>query len=209
MSIAGLLMLAAGPAWAASPSKAGDITLTEFQADTYRVAQYYGEWFELYNNYPGTLDFYGVTITNATGQTITIDRSVLIGRGDYLVLGVSTNQTYGDADFNGNVPVDYVYTFDFDSGAGGFNFARSDDKFTITYAGTVLDEVDWTSAWGVRVDYAHQASLNAYDLEWANDYATNWCSSGDYITVSEMYGSPGAENDYCGTAPGTDNDGDS
>jgi len=207
MSIAGVLLTLAFPAHAVSPSLPGHVTLTEFQGDTDRVAQYYGEWFELYNNYPGTLDFFGVTITNAAGQTITIDRSVLVGRGDYLVLGVSSSQTYGDADFNGNVPVDYVYTFG--PASSQFNFAAADDKFTVAYSGTTLDEVDWTSAWGVSLDYAHAASLNASSLEWANDAATNWCSSGDFITVSGMYGSPGAENDYCGTTAGTDNDGDS
>ncbi len=206
MSIAALLLLSALPVRAASPSAAGDVTLTEFQGDTDRVPQYYGEWFELYNNSGATLDFYGVTITNAAGQTITIDRSINIGVGDYIVLGVSDNTTYGDADFNGNVPVDFVYTFG--PSSGQFNFAAADDKFTVAYAGVTLDQVDWTSAWGVSLDYAHAVSLNAYNLEWANDYATNWCSSGDFITVSGMYGSPGAENDYCGTAAGVDNDGD-
>lgn len=202
MFIAGLLLLLAAPAFAASPSAAGHVTLTEFQADTTRVAPYYGEWFELYNNYPGTLDFNGVTITNATGQSITIEGAPLVGRGDYLVLGVSQNQTYGATDYNGNVPVDVLYSF-FD-----FNFAAPADKFTITYAGVTLDEVQWTSAWSVSADNAHAASLNAYTLEWANDASVNWCASATYLPDSGMKGTPGAANDYCGNAAGADNDGD-
>jgi hypothetical protein len=206
MSIAALLLLSVPGAFAVSPSARGHVLLTEFQADTDRVAQYYGEWFELYNNYPGTLDFEGITITRSDGtSSVTLDNGgngISVGRGDYLVVGVSQNQTYGDDNFNGNVPVDYVYSF-FE-----FNISAPDDKLTVSYAGVVLDEVDWASSWAVSLDYAHQASLNAYNIEWANDFAVNWCSSGDYISVSGMYGSPGAENNYCGTSPGVDNDGD-
>jgi hypothetical protein len=203
MLSAGLLLLLSVPAWAASPSAPGHITLTEFQADPTKVPQFYGEWFELYNNYPGTLDFEGVTITNATGQTITVSGSTLVARGDYLVFGVSQNQTYGgpETTYNGNVPVDYLYSF------ASFNMAASADDLTVTYAGTTLDEVQWTSAWGVSADYAHAVSLNAYNLEWANDFANNWCPSGTFITDSGMKGSPGAANEYCGI-PGVDNDGD-
>src|SRR5215204_4165314 len=83
MTIAGLLLLATLPVRAASPSAAGHITVTEFQADTDRVPQYYGEWFELYNNYPGTLEIQGVTISNDHGESIAISESYFVGAGDY------------------------------------------------------------------------------------------------------------------------------
>ncbi len=203
MSFAGLLLVLAAPALAASPTVAGDVTVTEFQADPTEVPQYYGEWFELYNNYPGTLDLDGVSITNATGQTVTVGTTTLVGFGDYWVFGVSQNQTYGDeaTTYNGNVPVDYLYTF------ASFNMSLSDDALTVRYAGVVLDTVDWSSAWAISSNYAHSASLNAFDLEWANDYAVNWCSSATFITGSGMYGSPGAANEHC-NIPGVDNDGD-
>jgi hypothetical protein len=202
MLTAGLLLLLTSPARAATPSALGDITLTEFQADPTIVPQYYGEWFELYNNYPGTLDMNGVTITNATGGSITISGVPFVGRDDYLVLGVSSNQTDSATNYNGNVPVDFVYPF------ASFNMALSADDLTISYGGTTLDEVEWTSAWGVTSDSAEAVGLNAYNLEWANDYAVNWCSSATFITGSGMHGSPGAQNEYCGTAAGVDNDGD-
>ncbi|MES2643787.1 MAG: MopE-related protein [Myxococcota bacterium] len=206
MSFAGLLLLLAVPAHAVSPSAAGHVTLTEFQADPTRVPQYYGEWFELYNNYPGTLDFEGVSITNAAGQVVTIAGPTLVGAGQYLVLGINNDRTYGSSSYNGNVPVDYLYTFDTD--ADGFNIALSDDTLTVRFGAVVLDTVEWTSAWGISANYAHSASLNAYTLEWANDYSINWCSSASFIADSGMYGSPGEENEYCGTSAGADNDGD-
>ncbi|MDP2305227.1 MAG: MopE-related protein [Pseudomonadota bacterium] len=202
MPIAGLLLLLAVPAHATSPSAVGDVTITEFQADPTRVPQYYGEWFELYNNYPGTLDFDGVSITNGAGQTVTVTGTHQVASGQYLVLGINQDRTYGSATYNGNVPVDYVYNF------ADFNLALSDDTLTVRFNSLVLDTVDWTSAWGISSNYAHSASLNAYELEWANDYSINWCSSATFMIDSGMYGSPGEENEYCGTSAGADNDGD-
>lgn len=202
MTIAGLLLLAALPARAASPSAAGHLTISEFQSDTDRVAQYYGEWFELYNNYPGTLELQGVTITNDDGEVITVADSYLVAAGDYVVFGVSDERTETADDFNGNVGVDIVYAF------ADFNMDAPDDFLTVAYAGVTLDEVDWEAAWGISLDYAHQSSKHVTALEWANDLSSNWCSSGTFISGSGMYGSPGAENDYCGTGPGIDNDED-
>jgi hypothetical protein len=201
-----MFLLLAFPALAVSPSAPGHVTLTEFQADPTRVPQYYGEWFELYNNYPGTLDFNGVSITNAAGQVVTVSRTTLVAPGGYIVFGITQDRTYGSASYNGNVPVDYLYAFDTD--ADGFNIALSDDTLTVRFGSVVLDTVDWTSSWGISANYAHSASLNAYELEWANDYAINWCSSASFIGDSGMYGSPGEENECCGTSAGADGDGD-
>ncbi len=206
MITAGLFLLFAPGARAAGLDTLGDVTLTEFQADPTRVSQFYGEWFELYNNYPGTLDFDGVTISRADGQTITISAQTLVAAGDYLVLGITQNQVYGSTGYNGNVPVDVLYAFGNDPDQ--FNMSASGDDLTVSHDGTRLDQVVWTSAWGVTDDYAHSVSLNAHTLEWANDFAVNWCPSSSFLPDSGMKGSPGAENEYC-AVPGVDNDGDS
>jgi hypothetical protein len=207
MTIAGLVLLLAAPARAVSPSAVGDVTITEFQADPAVVSQYYGEWFELYNNAGETLDLDGVTITNAAGRSITVAGTTFVAAGDYLVFGVGQNRDPDSATYNGNVPVDVVYTFGTD--ASGFNMDLSADSLTVAYAGVTLDTVAWTSAWPTATNYAHAASLNAYDQEWANDFAVNWCSSATFISDSRgMYGSPGAANEHCGDNAGSDNDGD-
>ncbi|MDP2307856.1 MAG: MopE-related protein [Pseudomonadota bacterium] len=197
-----MLVLFIFQAFALAPSAVGDVTITEFQADPTRVPQYYGEWFELYNNYSGTLDFDGVSISNSAGQIVTIGGTQLVAEGGYLVLGINQDRTYGSATYNGNVPVDYVYDF------VDFNLALSDDTLTVRFASIVLDTVEWTAAWGISSNYAHSASLNAYTLEWANDSSINWCSSATFMIDSGMYGSPGEENAYCGTSAADDNDGD-
>ncbi len=191
---------------ALAPTRAGDLTITEFQADTSgsgRVPQYYGEWFEVHNNTAVTLDLLGVAFQSNSSTTtgipgaFTVTTSVPVAPGAYAVLGVS-----GDTGQNGGVTVDYVYSFT------SFNLSRSDDLLVMSYAGTRIDEVLWTSAWPTSPDEAHQASTNALGLEWANDLAINWCPATAYIPSSGMRGTPGAANRYCSDDPGNDSDRD-
>jgi hypothetical protein len=207
MTIVGLALLLAAPARAVAPSAVGDLTITEFQADPLAVPQYYGEWFELYNTTAGPLDLNGLTITNSAGRSIEVSTATVIAAGDYLVFGVGQNRDPDSATFNGNVAVDVVYTLGTD--ASGFNLDLAADSLTLVFDGLTLDIVEWTSAWPTAANYAHAASLNAFDQEWANDFAVNWCSSANLISESRgMYGSAGVANEYCGDNAGSDNDGD-
>ena len=56
------------------------------------VPQSYGEWFELYDNYPGTLDLDGITITNSVGQTVTVTPT-LVGIGFSTTSPTSTSRS--------------------------------------------------------------------------------------------------------------------
>lgn len=212
MSLCSLLILITG-AQAAPLSKLGDITITEFQTDTLTVPQYYGEWFEIYNNSGATQDLVGLRFSHssddgASWEEFVIDRSLLLGAFDYLVLGVSSNTTSTATNYNGNVPVDFVYLFNDNTGVL-FNLSLQQDWLKVyTSGGTLLDELRWNPSWGAVANSAHQVSLNAYRNEWANDFPDNWCPSTVFISGSGMNGSPGVENDYCGTSPGEDRDGD-
>ena len=200
-----LLPLLVPDASALAPSKLGDLTITEVQADPTKVAPYYGEWFEIYNNSGKTLDLNGVVIESAN-HTFTISGPpISLGVGDYFVFGDSGNQTLGDSDFNGNIPVNYVYTY---FGADGFNLDIADDLLRVSYGGVTLDEVDWDSSWGITPDSAHQCQPNASWNEWADDLSLNWCPSDSFITGSGMFGTPGALNDQCGSHYNQDDDGD-
>ena len=192
-----LLLLLVPGALALSPSRAGDFTVTEFQADTSVVPQYFGEWFEVRNNSFANLDLQGVTFTCASGS-FTVERSLVVAAGDYAVFAVSS-----DSAINGGVTgVDYVYPF------ASFNLSRSADAIGMDLGTLVLDEVVWTSSWPTSPDESHQASRNALAIEWANDLAVNWCPSTTFIAGSGMRGTPGAQNRYCSEDPGIDSDGD-
>ncbi len=182
---------------AIAPSSPGDLTLTEFQADTSSVPQYYGEWLEVRNNTAGTLDLQGLRVSCTSGS-FTVAGSLPVPAGEYAVFAVSS-----DAGSNGGVVgVDYVYSF------GSFNVARDADVIRLQVGSLVIDEVVWTSEWPTSRDESHQLSTNALTLEWANDLAVNGCPSTAYIPASGMRGTPGAANRYCSDDPGTDSDGD-
>ena len=188
-------------ALAITPSRLGELTITELQADPQEVAQYYGEWFEVYNNYPGTVDLIGVTFVTSSGS-FTVERSLAVGVDGYVVFAVSGETTSTAASYNGGVTADYTYSF------VDVNLSLSGDSIRAYNGATLLDEVVWTSAWSITRDAAHQASLNAFDVEWANDLSHNWCSAGDRYGANDMFGTPGAANSYCSADPGRDTDGD-
>ena len=191
-------------ALAVPPSRGSDLTITEVQADPNQVAPYYGEWFEIYNNAGRPIDLNGVMISRA-GESITVpaDPPITLGAGDYFVFGVSAEQNSAASNYNGNVPVDYVYSY-FDE----FNMSAPDDELIVSYDGLVLDELDWDSTWDLVPNAAHQVQPNALGNEWANDLSWNWCPAEAFIPVSGMYGTPGTANDQCSAEYNNDNDGD-
>jgi len=211
------LLLWVGISQAAPLSKLGDITFTEFQADTQTVSQYYGEWFEIYNNSGATQDLNGIEFRHSTDggttwQSFRVDRTLLVGQQDYVVFGVSSDLDPLSPSYNGNVAIDYEYKF-FDASDPnvGFNLKAEQDWVQVSTAtGVLLDEVQWVPAWGFKnhTDAAMQVGRNAFKVEWANDYPVNWCASEVFIPGSGMKGSPGSSNDYCGANPNDDLDGD-
>jgi hypothetical protein len=191
------LIIFASAARASAPSSPGDLTLTEFQADTSAVPQYYGEWFEVRNNTATTLDLQGLVISCTSGS-FTVSGSLPVPAGEYAVFAVSS-----DPASNGGVAgVDHVYPF------ASCNLAMAADVIRLQIGSLVIDEVVWTSEWPTSRDESHQLSTNALTLEWANDLAVNWCPSTTYIPGSGMRGTPGAANRYCSDDPGIDADGD-
>jgi hypothetical protein len=196
--------LLAPVALALPPSKGSDLTLTELQADPNTVPPYYGEWFEVYNNSGRPIDLNGVTISR-DGESLTIpsDPPITVGAGDFFVFGASGERSSSATGFNGNVPVDYVYSYFAD-----FNMSAPDDKITLTFGAILLDELDWDSSWDIVPNAAHQVQPNALGNEWANDLSWNWCPADAFIPISGMYGTPGAENDQCSAEYNIDNDGD-
>jgi len=203
----GLIALAAGISGAAlaqtSPTDAGDLTVSEFMAEPEKVANYYGEWFEVYNNSGRNLDISGVTITGADDDSgFTVTESVTVASGGYVVLGVSA-----DPDLNGGIEVDYEYDRD------DLKLDEDADTIRLSYGGVTLDTVTWDSAdWDVTEVNSHQANGNAYDNEWANDLSYNWCQSDAAIIYdgsnTGLKGTPGEENDFCnGSSDDEDGDG--
>ena len=205
---AALVFLPGGPLWAGTtaPIAPGDLTVTEFMTEPENeIPMYYGEWFEIYNGSGRNLDLDGLEIEGTSGMDtgFTINETLYIAAGDYLVFGVNS-----DTELNGNVDLDYVYTRS--SGTTTvFDLERTGDTIRLIYDGLTLDTVTWTSAtWDVTQQYSHQVNSNAYDNEWANDLPQNWCQAPSETLQDEgWYGTPGEVNSLCNDS-GDDADGD-
>lgn len=198
-----LSLMLAGAAHAAVPTRPGDLTLTELSADNVAVPQFDGEWFELHNNSGMTLNLQGLLISANRGS-FSVDELLVVAPDAYVVFAANA-----DPDRNGGVTgIDLVYDLLGADAGLGIDMDREADRFVISYGAVVIDAVEWTSAWDLSAtkDAAHQASVNAFDLEWANDLSHNWCPSTAYLP--EGRGSPGSPNDFCTDDPGFDTDGD-
>ncbi|MCB9792275.1 MAG: lamin tail domain-containing protein [Alphaproteobacteria bacterium] len=198
--ILALGLLASPAAYAVDPpSEPGDLIISEVMTEpSVGIPNYYGQWFELYNNSGRLIDLNGLIIQDADGQEIAISGETLMAPEDYIVLGVDS-----DTSRNGNIPVDVVYNFN------EFRIDKTGDEIILSYGGQLIDEFRWTSAWGLNPQYSLQLAPQGF-LEWANDIEFNWCDSTYAISSSGgLRGTPGnaVPNNYCALA-GQDNDGD-
>ena len=201
------------PALAAdAPSRQGDLTITEFMAEPQEVPNYTGEWFEIYNASGKDLDLNGLRVSGTGGVDagFTVSGTLVLAAGDYAVFGVGNCSSYttcGPNEYNGGIVLDYLYS------RSSFELDEDGDTIRLsvtTGSGTVvLDTVTWDpSGWPtIRKDYALQANINAFDLEWANDISDNWCDADTLYGNEALYGTPGKANQPCDGST-LDGDGD-
>ena len=193
-----LVFLGAALAQDLTPDEQGDLIVSEFMAEPQKVPDYYGEWFEITNVSGKLKDLNGLVIEGSSGGEIIAlsGSSLLLEHEASIVLGVEE-----DTSLNGNIPIDYPYSF------ADFQLNRSGDTIRLTYSGTTVDELVWTSAWNVPSVSSFQVGPQGYG-EWANDLNNNWCNSDRYIDGGVgLFGTPAETNDYCNDA-GEDADGD-
>ena len=194
-------------AWAQSyPAAAGDLTVTEFMSETDVVANYFGEWFEVYNASGRNLDLNGLTIRGGgSSESFSLSGTVLLPAGGYLVFATSV-----DPDDNGGIDYDAegINYYAYDRFTENYDLDETGDTIALYYGSLLIDEVTWDAVdWDISRDYTTQVNLNAFDLEWANDLSHNWCVSTTTIPTTRLKGTPGASNEYC-VSSNTDGDGD-
>ncbi|HET7464135.1 MAG TPA: PKD domain-containing protein [Longimicrobium sp.] len=85
-----------------------NLVITEVMPDPSKVADTNGEWFEVYNPGPSSVDLKNYRIVSAAGLTAseshTISASVVVDSGEYVVFGNNANTAT-----NGGAPVAYSY----------------------------------------------------------------------------------------------------
>ncbi len=177
-----------GGVWA-SQAVAGDLVVTEFMKDPSAVSDSHGEWIELKSNKAWRLDIEGVTLSDFSGASFTLDnggQGILLAPDQRFVLGNDV-----DPSTNGGVPVDLEWS--------GFSLKNSSDEILVTGAnGLLLDVVlyddgdRWPDTPGMSISLADPVSDS-----FANDDPALWCTGASPIGAGPDSGTPGAVNDPC------------
>ncbi|MBK6686563.1 MAG: right-handed parallel beta-helix repeat-containing protein [Deltaproteobacteria bacterium] len=168
---------------------AGDLVISEIMADP-SGSETVREWFEIYNTTNRSLNVSGFTFADNGSDDFTISGNLMIGAGDYVVLGRSS-----DTAVNGGVTVDYVYT--------GFNLANSTDEIVILAGALEVDRLEYDDGVTFPDAPGKSLSLDPGSLEYqANDQGSAWCEATSTLPSGD-FGTPGAVNDPCQPAVDT------
>jgi hypothetical protein len=170
------------PSCVGLPLSYGDLVISEAMVNPAVVSDTVGEWFEVYNTKPYSIDMDGLEITDF-GTSHTIAGPLIIVPYGRLVLGVNDN-----SGLNGGVVVDYEYS--------GFNLANNGDIIAIVSDGNVIDEIVYDSvAWPLVSGASMSLEPSAHDAI-SNDSASNWCVAQAVYGDGDL-GTPGLKNDEC------------
>ncbi len=162
----------------------GILVISEIMIDPAAVGDVNGEYIELYNASSTTIDLQGFRLTGDGADGFTIDQSLTVQPGKYLLLG-----TNPDTQSNGGLTLDYQYNY------SSLILNNSGDSILIMSGMTVIDRVDYTSAWPYTSGVAMSLNpeyLNAAD----NDDKNNWCLATSPYGAGDL-GTPGQANDSC------------
>ena len=162
------------------PRKAnGSIIINEIMHNPQVVDDNLGEWFELHNISDNSIDLNGWVIMDNGSDNHTIQQSLSIAPGDYLIAGKNTDQNT-----NGGVVVDYQYI--------NFNLDNTADEILII--SNVGDTIDYVT-YDENLHYPNQegASNALLDPNIDNNFGMNWRES-IYTYGDGDFGTPGLTN---------------
>jgi len=162
----------------------GDVLVSEVMATPFETADWNGEYFEIQNTTINPIDLLGWIITDADGDSFTIDSSLIIEPDGYLVFGIN-----GNPDENGGIDVDHVYT------ETEFSLHYSADRILLTLEGTTIGSVDYTPSWGLVAGRALSLDIDFADPDYT-DMSQVWCPSISTFSSGD-HGTPGEANDPC------------
>ena len=164
----------------AQAATAGDIVITEIMQNPSAVSDSNGEWFEVFNQSTQTIDMNGWTIRDAGGDSHTINQSVIVASGAYVVFGRNSNSST-----NGGISVAYQYS--------GISLANGADEIILTDAsGQFVDEAiyDGGSSWPDPTGASMVLSTVLVD----NNVGGNWSTSTETLPSGDE-GTPGSGPD--------------
>ncbi len=169
----------------------GSVVISEFMDDPGLAFDAVGEWIELANNTPFTLNLRNWELSDNGTDYVVIDEDVILLPASVVVLAASD-----DPLFNGNLPqVDWVYAY------SEFSLHSSDDDaIVLTMGPTEVDRVEYTNAdpWPSLEGHSTYLDLDYLDAA-SNDDPYVWCSTPedevfDFGGGPGDYGTPGDTN---------------
>ena len=108
----------------------GDLQITEVMANPQAVSDTVGEWFEIYNTTANNIDLSGLTLQDS-GSNQHVLGEAYIAAHSVFILGRN-----GDANVNGGVDVDYVYS--------GFTLSNSTDSIFLIDGTTTIASLSYS-----------------------------------------------------------------
>ncbi|MFT5680896.1 MAG: hypothetical protein ACI8RZ_001802 [Myxococcota bacterium] len=162
---------------------AGDLIITEIMANPAAVADYSGEYFEVYNDFGADVDLDGLEFSDNSSSD-TIDDTLVIADGGYAVFAIN-----GDSTLNGGVDADFDWS--------GPALNNSGDSITLSSGATTIDTVDFSS---FTITSGVAMNLTTTGDATDNDDEVNWCEATSTYGDGD-YGTPGSENDECAGEP--------
>lgn len=174
-----------------------NLVITEVMPDPAKVADTSGEWFEVYNPGPASVDLKNYRIVSAAGLTNseshTIAASVVVDSGEYVVFGNNANTAT-----NGGAPVAYSYGASITLNNGSSTSANEWLALR-TPAGVTIDSVAYATRTPPAAPGPYTppsgASRAVIDLNADNTIigGSNWSTSVSTYGLGDR-GTPGAAN---------------
>ena len=171
---------------------ANDLVISEIMPDPLKVADFRGEWFEIFNTSNISLNVNGLQVSSTGNNGFTVNSDVIVPAKGYAVFTARSEKT-----LNGGVITDYAYSY------SDISFGNS-DNLSISYNGTTFDTVAYVrSTWNVTEGFALNLTPSLFNAT-SNDNKSNWCAPSSTYGDGD-YGTPGGANTVCS---GVDGDGD-
>ncbi|MGB5982803.1 MAG: T9SS type A sorting domain-containing protein [Nonlabens sp.] len=167
----------------------GDLIITEIMQNPSINNDPAGEYIEVYNNSSNPIDLVSFVIADdvSANETHTINSSVVVPAGGYVVLGNDANRTN-----TGDATLDYAYD--------SISLGNGTDGVAISCGGVILDQVIWDNGStfpdpsGASMELA-QSVINGANAVTANDDGTNWGTATNDFGGGD-FGTPGAMNNF-------------
>ncbi len=156
------------------------LRVSEYLSNPVALPDGEGEFFELVNLSPQSIDMKGMRISDDGSDSFEVSGPLVVEPGGHVVFGRSESAAGG--------AVDYVY-------ASRMTLANSADEIVISHGGEELDRVSYGAGWPLLAGRSTQRDPSAMAAA-QSDLPQNWCSSATPMPDGD-FGTPGDTNQPC------------